>query len=50
MYAYKVVRKEFCMQMFHQVQDSGTFFDSVIFSGESTFHASGKVNTHNCRI
>ncbi|PNF19367.1 hypothetical protein B7P43_G06707 [Cryptotermes secundus] len=41
----KVVRKEFCMQMFHRIQD-----DEKIFSDESTFHVSGKVNTHNCRI
>ncbi|PNF35740.1 hypothetical protein B7P43_G15308, partial [Cryptotermes secundus] len=43
--ADKVVCKEFCMQMFHHIQD-----DSVIFSDESTFHVSGKVNTHNHRI
>ncbi|PNF32120.1 hypothetical protein B7P43_G02841 [Cryptotermes secundus] len=32
------------------MQDDEKFVDSVIFSDESTFHASGKVNTHNCRI
>jgi hypothetical protein len=37
--ADKVVHKKFCMQM-----------DSVIFSDERTFHVSGKVNTHNCKI
>ncbi|PNF38889.1 hypothetical protein B7P43_G09910 [Cryptotermes secundus] len=42
--ADKVVRKEFC------TQEDKKFLDSVIFSDESTFHVSGKVNTHNCRI
>ena len=28
----------------------GKFLDSVIFSDESTFHVSGRVNIHNCRI
>ncbi|XP_023725909.1 uncharacterized protein LOC111874552 [Cryptotermes secundus] len=36
--------------MFHRIQDDENFLDSVIFSDESTFHVSGKVNTHNCRI
>ena len=29
--ADKVVRKEFCMEMFQRVQDDGKFLDSVIF-------------------
>jgi hypothetical protein len=36
--------------MFHRIQDDERFLDSVIFSEESTFHVSGKVNIHNCRI
>jgi hypothetical protein len=36
--------------MFHRIQDYERFLDSVIFSDEVTFHVSGKVNTHNCRI
>ena len=48
--ADKVVHKEFCMQMFQRIQDDGKFLDSVIFSDKSTFHGSGRVNTHNCRI
>ncbi|PNF27089.1 hypothetical protein B7P43_G08552 [Cryptotermes secundus] len=48
--ADKVVRKEFCMKMFHRMQDDEKFLDSVILSDESTFHVSGNVNTHNCRI
>jgi predicted GTPase len=35
-----VVRKEFCMQMFHRVQDDERFLDTVIFSDESKFHVS----------
>ena len=50
MNADKVVHKEFCMQMFQRIQDDGKFLDSVIFSDESTFHVSGRVNIHNCRI
>jgi hypothetical protein len=38
------------MQMFHRIQDDERFLDSIIFNDESTFHVSGKVNTHNCRI
>ena len=38
------------VQMFQQIQDDGKFQDSVLFSDESTFHVSGRVNTHNCRI
>ncbi|PNF31024.1 hypothetical protein B7P43_G18027 [Cryptotermes secundus] len=48
--ADEVVCKEFCMQMFHRIQDDEKFLDSIIFSDESMFHVSGKVNTHNCRI
>ncbi|XP_023712880.2 uncharacterized protein LOC111867343 [Cryptotermes secundus] len=39
--ADKVVRKEFCMQMFHRIQDDEKFLDSVISGDESTFHVSG---------
>jgi hypothetical protein len=38
------------MQMFRQIQDNERFPDFAIFSDESTFHVSGKVSTHNCRI
>jgi hypothetical protein len=38
--ADKVVRKEFCMQMFHRIQDDERLLDSVIFSDESMFHVS----------
>jgi hypothetical protein len=48
--ADKALRKEFCIQMFHLMQDDERFLDSIIFSDESTFYVSGKVSTHNCRI
>jgi hypothetical protein len=32
--AAKMVHKEFCMQMFHRIQDDEIFLDSVIFSYE----------------
>jgi hypothetical protein len=32
------------------IQDDERFPDPVIFSDESTFHVSGKVNTNNCRF
>ena len=46
----KVARMQFCVEMFDRIADNETFLDNVIFSDESTFHISGKVNTHNCRI
>jgi hypothetical protein len=48
--ADKVIRKKFSMQMFHLIQNVEGFLDSVISSDESTFHVSGQVNTHKCRI
>jgi hypothetical protein len=36
--------------MLHRIEDDEGFLDSVIFGDESTFHVTGKVNTHNCRI
>jgi hypothetical protein len=48
--ADKVFRKEFCMQTFHRIQENERFLHYVIFSDESTFLVSGKVNTHYCRI
>jgi hypothetical protein len=46
----KLKTEEFCMQMFHPIQDDERFLDPVIFNDESTFHVSCKVHTHNCRI
>jgi hypothetical protein len=36
--------------MIHRIQDDERFLDSLIFSDGSTFHVSGKVKIHNCRI
>ncbi|KAG8325879.1 hypothetical protein J6590_055776 [Homalodisca vitripennis] len=43
-------REEFCAVMLDRIGKDETFLNSIIFSDESTFHISGKVNTHNCRI
>lgn len=46
------MRKEFCERMLTRLNgDDGDALQSVIlFSDEATFHLSGKVNRHNCRI
>ena len=46
----KVARQQFCVEIFDRIEDNETLLDNVIFSDESTFHISGKVNAHNCRI
>lgn len=46
----KMVRRDFCAEMLDRIADDETYLNHVIFSDESTFHVSGKVNTHNCRI
>ena len=45
----KVARGEFCAAMLNRIEEE-TFLNAMIFSDESTFHISGKVNTLNCRI
>jgi hypothetical protein len=45
--ADKAVRKKFCMQMFHRIQEDEIFLNSVILSDVITFHVICKVNTHN---
>ncbi|XP_046658923.1 uncharacterized protein LOC124353121 [Homalodisca vitripennis] len=47
---FKAARGEFCAVMLVRMGEDETFLNSIIFSDESTFHISGKVNTHNCRI
>ncbi|KAJ4440044.1 hypothetical protein ANN_08175, partial [Periplaneta americana] len=42
------VRSNFALEMLQQ--ENYDFLDCVVFSDESTFHFSGKVNTHNVRI
>ncbi|KAG8303110.1 hypothetical protein J6590_108196 [Homalodisca vitripennis] len=36
--------------MLDRMGEDETFLNSIIFSDESSFHISGKMNTHNCRI
>ena len=36
--------------MLDKVDDDDSFLTRVCFSDEATFHVSGKVNKHNCRI
>lgn len=42
-------RSNFCIKMQDAITEEG-FLDRVVFSDESTFHISGKVNKHNVRI
>ncbi|KAJ4442648.1 hypothetical protein ANN_04237 [Periplaneta americana] len=46
----KLERKRFAETMLDKVDDDDTFLTRVCFSDEATFHVSGKVNRHNCRI
>lgn len=46
----RIARKNFCADMLNRLDVDEHFLDNIIFSDESTFHLSGKVNTHNCRI
>jgi hypothetical protein len=49
--ADKEVRKEFCFQMFHRINEDEKFLDSVIFSDESTFHVSCRIwGSENPRV
>jgi len=42
-------QSNFCINMQDAMKEEG-FLDHVVFSDESTFHISGKVNRHNVRI
>lgn len=42
-------RESFCSDMLQKMQNEN-FSKNLIFSDESTFHLTGKVNTHNVRI
>ena len=46
----KVIRRDFCIDMLQHNEDDAGFCERIIFSDESTFHLSGKVNTQNVRI
>ena len=43
-------RLEFANFIMDQDAADSTFFNSICFSDESTFHVSGMVHRHNCRI
>lgn len=46
----RIARKNFCVDMLDRLDGDEDFIGKIIFSDESTFHLSGKVNKHNCRI
>jgi hypothetical protein len=46
----KPVRHTFALQMLSRLDDDVAFMKHVVFSHEGTFHVSGKVNRHSCRI
>ena len=46
----RVARKEFAVTMLRRMEQYSNFLEQIIFSDESTFHVSGKVNKHNVRI
>ena len=43
-------RLDFCQIMLSHIANLDNFLDELTFSDEATFHLSGKVNRHNCRI
>ena len=46
----KVARKEFAMTMLDRVDQDNDFLARIMFSDETTFHVSGKVNKQNVHI
>lgn len=43
-------RTDFTSFMLNEIDDNPNFIKRVLFSDEATFHTSGVVNRHNCRI
>jgi len=43
-------RLHFATDMLARINNDPTFLKRICFSDEATFHVSGKVNRHNCRI
>lgn len=43
-------RLTFCHQFNEKLCNDDAFVSNLLFSDEATFHISGKVNRHNCRI
>ena len=48
--ADKIIRWDFCAEMLGRIEENETLLNHIIFSDESTFHSTDKVNTRNCRI
>jgi hypothetical protein len=46
----KPVCRTFVLEMLPRLDDDDAFMKHVVFSDEATFHVSGKVNRHTCRI
>lgn len=44
------LRLNFANEMLVRIDENPTFLQNVLFSDEATFHLSGVVNRHNCRI
>ena len=44
------VREEMCSNLLRRFTNDPMFIDCILFSDESTFHVSGRVHRHNCRI
>ncbi|KAJ4452242.1 hypothetical protein ANN_03760 [Periplaneta americana] len=44
------ISDEFSCQLQQQAADDDDLFSRLIFSDEATFHTSGKINKHNCRV
>ena len=43
-------QKEFAVNMLQRISEDEAFLKRACFSGEATFHVSGKLNKHNVRI
>jgi len=43
-------RVDGCNLVIEKIENDNRFLSNVIFSDEATFHISGRVNRHNCRI
>lgn len=46
----KVKRVDFAVFILDSIEENENFLENVMFSDEATFHVSGSVNRHNCRI
>lgn len=41
---------DFAMHILNKIDEDNSYLENVIISNEATFHVSGYVNRHNCRI